>query len=346
MNKVINIRNKTISQEGLFVIAEVGNQFGGSYEKARELVKVASDAGADAVKFIFWYPDEILADKDTMYEYETSEGKKTEPLYDVVDRLRLSPSEWWYVRSLCLDKGILFSSTVNCPSAFDLANDIDTDFFKMSSWDWNFTDLWEWVAKTRKPVVADTGPVNTYEVARGMEIMKRWGNDKVVLLHCFHADQPGQVNMNSIPYMASAFDCLAGYSSADREDYYDAMSIALGGCILEKRLTLDTEGGTLDDARSKNPEEFKRYIETMRSLKEAMGKCDLIPSDADLKARKKWFRRLVADTTILKGQPILSGFMEAKRGETGVSSEHSHFFIGRNAKRDIQKNEDITWGDV
>ena len=79
MKKCINLRETQLQDGNVFIIAEVGNQFNGDVETARKLIDAAKDAGADAVKFIFWFPDEIMADKAQMYSYETAEGIKRKP---------------------------------------------------------------------------------------------------------------------------------------------------------------------------------------------------------------------------------------------------------------------------
>ena len=343
MNKEIRVQNKVISNDSLFIIAEVGNQFAGSLEKAKALCEAAKKAGTDAVKFIFWFPDEIYADNPE-YTYETTLGKKTEPIRDLLNRLRLTLTEWYEVQLVCDKLGIIMLSTINSASGFDWVIELGLPAFKLSSWDWDYTDLWRWCAKTGLPIIADMGPIAPTELERNLAIFNEYQNRDLVLLHCFHTQNIGQVNMKTISYLRS--HCLTGYSSAGRENTTDIISLALGGCVLEKRLTLNRSDGILHDAVSLEPDEFAEYVKTMRTVKVMLGKGLLTPSSEDVAMRKKYFRRIVASEDIVQGMPILRTQLNAVRGETGISPEYMDDFVGKTAKRNIRRNEDVDYSII
>ena len=348
MNKEIQILDKVVNQNSLFVIAEAGNQFNGNKQTALDLVDASADAGADAVKFIFWFPDEILADKELLYTYETVSGLKTEPMYDLLDRIRLSMTDWQDVMLRCSKRNILMMATINSPSGVDFAmcDGLDLPAIKLSTWDWNFMDLWKWVANSGKPTFVDTGAVTVQEIQRNIRYFRKARNSNLVLLHCFHTKDPMQMNMNSIPYLRDTCNCLVGYSATDYHDDLDVMALGLGACVLEKRITISRQGGVLHDSLSKEPGEFKEYVKRMRELKSSMGRYDVIPSDVDLSERKKWFRRIVADEDIKAGDEILRPMLEAKRGETGLDPAVMDDLLGKVALRDIKRNETIKIEDV
>lgn len=346
MNKCIGTRFSQISQDSLFIVAEVGNQFNGSVEVSKKLIDVCVDAGADAIKFIFWFPDEIFTDKSVMYKYETSEGFKVEPLWDIVERLTLPLSDWWKVRTYALKKELTMMATVLSPTGFEWAENLGLEAIKLSTWDWNYHELWRWAARSGRPVIADCGAVSEEEIEENVNIFKEEKNDNLALLHCFHTYKHDQMNMSTIPYLRERFDCLVGYAPADINDDLDIMSVGMGACILEKRLTLDCEGGVLHDIVSKEPAEFKKYVDKMRLLKQAVGEYGVFPSDGDLEQRKKWFRRLVADRNILKNNIIDSSMIASKRGEYGISPKYIYDFLGKKSRRDVDRNSDITYNCI
>lgn len=349
MNKELELQSrngvKVINLQELFVISEVGNQFNGDYETAIRLAKATKDAGADAVKYIFWFPDEIMAE-DRPYTYLTNEGEKTESMFDLLNRLRLTIEEWHEVKQYCDKIDILMLSTVNCPSAMDWAEELSLPAIKLSSWDWNFTDLWSWAAKMALPCIADLGAVTETEFGKNIKLFKDNLNGELMFLQCFHTDKPEQINMLNIPYLARKYDCLMGYSAAGRDDSLDALSIGLGACVLEKRLTLSRKGGILHDTVSKEPGELKEYVTAMRRLKQSLGSEKISFSNNDWAERKKWFRRVVADCNIAKGDFIWRQDLECKRGETGLAPDKIWDLVGKTAKRDIKRNEDIREEDV
>ena len=340
MNKVIPAGSKIVSQDNLFIMAEIGNQFNGSLETACKLVDVCIDARADAVKFIFWYPDEIMVDNPP-YTYMTSRGEVTEPMKDLLNRFRLSGEEWQDLREYCLDRKIAFMSTVISPSSFQLGKDLLIDAYKISAWDWNFPDLFDWVASTGMPAIMDVGACTQRELDNVIKIFDKHENENIILMHCIHADKNDQINMMAIPYLRDKYDCLVGYSSSNQDDELDLVSIGLGACVIEKRITLDRNACVLHDALSKEPDEFKSYVEKMRKAKEAMGEYNYIQSDRDLSERKRWFRHIVADEDIPEGEIVLRYMLEAKRGEFGMSAERIWEPVGKRTRRPLARNEVI-----
>ncbi len=343
----IEIQNKTIGKGyPLFIIAEIGVTCNYEMRITRELIDAAYEAGADAVKFIFWFPEEIMSDKTIEYTYETVHGTKSENMYEMLSKLRFTLDEWHEIKEYADKKDIIMFSTVNSPSGIEYAEEIGLLAYKLSSWDYNYFQLWRTIASLGKPMLIDTGPVNTLEVAKVIQLMREEGNDKSILIHCTHTDNYSEMNMRAIPYMERAFNTIVGYSSAGRDDETDIAAITLGATVLEKRLTMSRELPGHHHILGKEPEEFKNYVQLMRNIQTALGTPDLRPSEKDIEKRKKWFRHIVANQDIPKGTILTSDMLEAKRPENSVSPEYMQFFIGRKTKRELKYNEAITWEDV
>lgn len=347
MRKTIHIRNRTIGKgHPLFIVAECGVTCNYDIKIAKELIDVVRDSGADAIKFIFWFPEEIMSDKTIEYEYDTIEGVKSENMYEMLDQLRFSLDQWREIKMYADEKDVIIFSTVNSPSGIDYAEALGLEAYKMSSWDFNYTPLWRQVAEIGKPMIIDTGPVNSLELARVMQLMKDAGNDQSILVHCVHTIDPAQINMRSIPYMKNAFNSLVGYSSNFSTSETDVMAVTLGAVFLENRLTMSRSLPGHHHVISKEPNEFTAWVEQMKDVHLALGAYDLKPSRGDLEERKRWFRHLVANKDISAGTILEEDMLEAKRPEQGITPEFIQFFIGRPIKRDLSYNESISWEDV
>ena len=347
MRKQIQLRDKIIGEEApIFVIAEIGVTCNYDLEMAKALIGTVRDRGADAVKFIFWFPDEIMSDRTVLYDYDTTDGKKTENMYDMLNSLRFTLDEWKELKGYADDCGVVMFSTVNSPSGITYAESVGLEAYKLSSWDYNYLPLWRRIASLGKPMLIDTGPVSTLEVAKVLQVMKDEGNDQCVLLHCFHTQSPHEMNMRAIPYMRRAFDCLVGFSAEGQEDQNDIMAVTLGAKVIEKRLTLDRELTGHNHILSKEPEEFKRYVAMIRDVDSALGRYELRPSPNDLAERKKWFRHLVAARDVAEGTVLTEEMLDGKRPENGISPEYMNHFIGRPIRRALRADEAISWDDV
>lgn len=347
MRKEMQLGKRTVGDgHPLFIIAETGVTCNYDMQLTRQLIDVASDSGADAIKFIFWFPEEIMSDKEVVYSYQTVNGPKSENMFAMLSKLRFSLDEWREIKAYADQKNIVMFSTVNSPSGIDYAETLGLDAYKLSSWDFNYLPLWRKIAAIGKPMLIDTGPVNTLDVAKVIQVMKDEGNGQSVLIHCFHTDNPAEMNMNTIPYMKNAFNTLVGFSSSGREDETDIMAVSLGAAVIEKRLTMSRDLPGHHHFLSKTPKEFGDYVKMIRSVQVALGEHDLRPSKGDLRERRKWFRHLVANQDIPKGTRLTAEMLEGKRGEAGISPEYLDLIVGRETKRALTYNEDLAWEDI
>jgi N,N'-diacetyllegionaminate synthase len=347
MRKEIKIRNRVIGiDHPLFIVAECGVTCNYDMEITKRLIDVVHNSGADAIKLIFWFPEEIMSDRTVTYTYETVSGPKSENMYEMLDKLRFTLEEWHEIKKYADEKDVILFSTVNSPSGIEYAGSLDLEAYKLSSWDYNYFPFLKKIAAIDKPILMDTGPVNTLEAAKVMQLMKEAGNDQVILIHCFHTNEFNEMNMRAIPYMSRAFDSLVGYSAADRNDEMDIVAISLGAVVLEKRLTLRRDLPGHHHVLSKEPMEFKEYVKLMRNVHASLGTYDLRPSEGDLEVRRVGFRHIVANEDIRKGTELTAEMLEGKRPEIGVSPEHMDFFIGRTAKRNLKENEALSFDDV
>src|SRR3989344_422946 len=348
MRQEIKIGNRTLGDHHpLFIMAECGVTCNYDLDLTKQVIDVVAESGADGIKFIFWFPDEIMSDKGIDYTYETTSGTKTENMYTMLSKLKFSFDQWKQVKAYADEKNVVFFSTVNSPTGISWAEELALDAFKLSSWDFNYIPLWREIAKKGKPMIIDTGPVNAVEVQKVLDIMQEEGNDQSLLVHCYHTKLSEEINMRSIPYMRKTFDSLVGFSAVDYHDEMDIVGVSLGSCFLEKRLTIRRDLPGHHHAISKEPDEFKRYVEMIRSVSASLGTEDLRPSHADLLERKKWFRRLVANRELKAGTVLTADDLEGKRPEEGgISPEHLENFLGKTLKRDLRENEPITMTDV
>lgn len=347
MDQEFLIRDKKIGKNNpIFIIAECGVTCNYDMKTTKKLIDVVAASGADAIKLIFWFPEEIMSDKSVIYTYETINGTKSENMFEMLDKMRFSLNQWKEIKDYADQKQIILFSTVNSPSGIRFAEAIGLEAYKLSSWDFNYIPLWQKIAAIGKPMLIDTGPVDFAEVARVIQLMRDAGNPKSVLVHCFHTKDCSKMNMRTIPYMKKAFNSIVGYSAADSNDDLDIVAIALGAKVIEKRLTLSRKLPGHHHVLSKEPHEFNDYVSLVHKIENSMGVSDLLPSEEDKRERKKYFRHLVAKRNIPKGSILTEELLEGKRPEQGISPEHISFFIGRLTTRDLEKDESITWDVV
>lgn len=349
MQKRIRIGERVIGEgQPLFIMAEAGVTCNYDLALTKELIDVVKESGADAIKLIFWFPEEILSDRSVTFTYETADGgKKTENMFAMLDRLRFTFEQWQELKAYADSRGIVVFSTVNSPSGIDYSERLGLPAYKLSSWDYNYFPLWRRIAALKKPMLIDTGPVTAIDVAKVMHLVREAGNDEVVLLHCFHTTDFAQMNMRAIPYMAAAFDVLTGFSSSGHDISMDITAVTLGAAVLETRLTLSHTLPGHHHAVSKEPRAFADYVKTMRDVQSSLGVFDLRPSREDLKGRAGNFRRIVAARDISSGETLTADMLECKRpASDGLSPEYLDLLLGRRVVRDIKADQPLRLEDV
>ncbi len=347
MRDTIRIGTRTLGAEHpLFLMAECGVTCNYDMAITRDLIDAVREAGADAIKFIFWFPDELMSDRTITWEYETLDGPRSENMYDMLQKLRFSFDEWVEVKRYADERNVVMFSTVNTPTGIAWAEKLGLDAYKLSSWDYHCPVLWRQIARLGKPMLIDTGPVNATEVAATMDLLREEGNDQAVLVHCPHADEPDEINMRSIPYMRNAFGTLVGYSSKAQESESDITAVALGAVTIEKRLTMSRRLPGHHHILSMEPKEFAKWARMIRDVQRSLGAFDLRPSPADLGERWRSYRRLVAARDLPAGTRISADMLAEKRPQAGIPPDLAYVFIGRTLKRDLRENEAIRWDDV
>ncbi len=176
--KDIKIKNKILGlNHPIFISAEIGVTCNGDINLTKELIDAAKTAGADAVKLIFWFPEEIMTKNNKIYSYEIIKNNKKvlikENMFEMLTKLKFSLEEWFQIKEYANKKKIILFSTVNSPSGLNYAKNLKLDAYKMSSWDFNYIPLWDEIKNVGKPIIIDTGPVFKSELSKVVNILKK-----------------------------------------------------------------------------------------------------------------------------------------------------------------------------
>ena len=125
----------------VFIVFEAGPTHDG-LDSAKELVRHAIEAGADAVKFQILDPDRLVSDKSQVISFDILLDKKTgetktvsEPLYNILQQRCMSRQEWTHLKRYCDDMGIIFFSTATFYDEVDFLADIGCETVKVCSGD-------------------------------------------------------------------------------------------------------------------------------------------------------------------------------------------------------------------
>jgi N,N'-diacetyllegionaminate synthase len=329
-----------------YVIAEAGVNHNCDLGLGLRLVTTARASGADAIKFQSYSASRISTRVAPRYWFEPQDPKGTQ--WDSFDKLdKLPEADFRALIAHARKEGITAFSTPFDDDAVDLLADMDMPAFKIASADLTCHPLLERAARVGKPMILSTGTSTLGEVEEALEVCRRAGNDRVVLLHCTlkYPCPPEGINLRMMQHLMRAFpEVPVGLSDHSLGTSVPQAAVALGACVIEKHYTVDkTLPGSADHPISVDPPELRAMVEGIRTVEKALGKpmkgLEPLEKDAWLYAR----RSVTSATTIPKGAPITRAMLTYKRPGTGINPRFFDMVIGRVASVDIPEDTTITW---
>jgi N,N'-diacetyllegionaminate synthase len=332
----------------VFIIAEAGVNHNGSMEIARELVDMAVECGADAIKFQTFKAEECVGAYADKAEYQMENMPVKESQLDMVRKLELPFEEFRVLQSYCKGKGILFISTPDGTESLNFLVSLDVPIIKIGSTEVSNVEYLKEIGNTGKEIILSTGMSNLGEVEQAINILKSTGNKNIKIMHCT-TDYPTaeeDVNVRAMVTMREAFKVPVGLSDHTVGNEAAVVAVALGAEFVEKHITLDKKMDGPDHKASMEPIEFKSYVTAIRNTEKVLGDGIKRPTAREILIMKDVRRSIVASTDLTKGTVIEKTMLAYKRPGSGIKPDLVDVVTGRVLKRDIHKDELIMWEDL
>jgi pseudaminic acid synthase len=275
MSETIAIAGKQIGVGfPTYIIAEVSANHNQDILIARKTVIAAAEAGVDAVKFQTYTPDTLTFDSDSeIFQIEHGTAWDGRTLYSIYSEGYM-PWEWHAeLFDLANSLGLAAFSSPFDPSAVDYLANLDVPAFKIASFEIVDIPLVRYVAQQGKPVLISTGIAREEDILAAVTACREEGNDQIVVLKCTSAypAPAAELNLLTIPTIASQFDVIPGYSDHTMTSTAAIAAATLGARVIERHITLDREAGGLDSGFSTSASEFKDLVDQIRETESALG---------------------------------------------------------------------------
>jgi len=329
----------------IFIIAELSANHLQKFDNAVKLIKAAKEAGADAVKLQTYTPNTITIDCDNEYfqikQGTLWDGKTLYQLY----KEAYTPWEWQpKLKEIAQREGLICFSSVFDKSAVDFLEEIDVPAYKIASFEITDIPLIEYVASKGKPVIISTGIATLSDIEEAVNACKRMGNNQIALLKCTSAYPAPleEINLRTIPSMADTFKTVVGLSDHTLGIPVPIASVALGGCIIEKHLTLDRKLGGPDAAFSLEPSEFKEMVKSVREVEKALG---VVSYELTKRIRRsrEFSRSLFVVKDVKAGEVFTKENVRSIRPGYGLPPKFLKEVLGRRAECDIKAGTPLGW---
>ncbi|MDB6081699.1 MAG: pseudaminic acid synthase [Chlamydiia bacterium] len=352
MAKQITVGKHTIGMDQPpFIVAEMSGNHNHSLDRALKLVEAAANAGVQAIKLQTYTPDTMTLDiKSFPFLIEDPKslwnGKTLYELYQEAT----TPWEWHEpIFRRAKELGLIAFSTPFDATSVDFLESLPDapPCYKIASLEIVDHDLIAKVASTKKPLIISTGASTLEEIKEAVAVAKAAGCRDLILLKCTSAypANPQTLNLRTLPHLAQTFDTLVGFSDHSLGIGSAIASIALGGCLIEKHITLARSDGGVDAAFSLEPAEFRMLVTESVNAWKALGKVQYGVENSE-KTSFSHRRSLYFVKDLKKGEEITKEHIRAIRPGFGLPPKHLKELLGKKVQKDIKRGDPVKWDGV
>lgn len=323
-----------------FIIAEAGVNHNGKVSIAKRLVDKAKYAGADAIKFQTFIPEQLTTVNVKTAKYQS---KKSISQQSLLKKLNLKFNDFIELKKYCKKKNIFFLS-----SAFDLESlnfllKLNLKFYKIPSGQINDLPYLYLLAKKNKKILLSTGMSNLNEITKCLKTLIKYGTNKanISLLHCNSAypTPMDDINLKVLNLFKKKFKTQIGLSDHSLGTLAPVLSIALGAKFIEKHFTLSKKMIGPDHKSSLDPKEFKIMVQNIRFAEKILGKEEKIVTKSEKQNIKFVRKSIVAKKIIEEGEKLSNSNITTKRPGHGVNPMKFFKVLGKKATKKFNKDE-------
>jgi N-acetylneuraminate synthase/N,N'-diacetyllegionaminate synthase len=331
-----------------YLIAEIGVNHNGNIDLAKEMILLAKECGADAVKFQT-YKTALLASPETpKVDYQKKTTDLNESHYDMLKKLELSRNDHIELFQFCKKNHINFLSTPYDINSAKFLKDLGVNFFKTASADIVDLPLHEFIASTGNPTIISTGMSTMSEIKKVIDIYKKKKNNNFILLHCVSnypcSDQ--SLNMNAISTIKNKFLCPVGYSDHSIGNLAAVIAISKGAKLIEKHFTKDKSLNGPDHKASSDPDEFKELVKNVRRSEKMLGSFIKNIQEEEIQMSSVSKKSIFLSRNLKKNAIIKISDVFIKRPGNGILANEIYNVCGMKIKINLKKNHKLLWSDL
>ena len=343
MSPKIKIKNRSIGKDFKpLVIAEVGINHEGSYQKAKKIVYDAYQSGAECVKFQYHIPE------DEMIKNDVIPGNSNESIWDIISRCALSNEEEYDLKKYVDELGMIYLSTPFSKSAADKLEEMNVPAFKIGSGECNNYPLVKHIASFGKPIILSTGMNDIESISKSVEIFENY-DIPYALLHTtsMYPTPYDKVRLGALNSLQEEFpNAVIGLSDHSLGIYTCVASIALGASILEKHFTSNKSWSGPDIPISLLPSEFKELINASNIIFQASGGSKTI-LDEEKPTIDFAYASVVTIKDINAGELLTPDNIWVKRPGNGeILAIDFVNVLNKKVLVDIKKNKQLKWNMI
>lgn len=328
------------------IIAELSGNHNQSFERAMEIVEMAAQAGAHALKLQTYTADTMTIDLDQGEFFIEDENSlwKGETLYSLYEKAH-TPWDWHKpIFDRCRELGMIGFSTPFDATAVDFLEELNVPCHKIASFEIVDLPLIARVARTGKPMIISTGMASVSEIDEAVHTARENGCQDLIVLKCtssYPAD-PSASNVATIPHLRQLFNCQVGLSDHTMGIGAAVAAVAMGAVVIEKHITLSRDDGGVDSAFSLEPDELSSLVRETSTAAQALG--EISYGRNAVEAGSLIFRRSLYIVEDLKAGDVLDNQnLRTIRPGYGLPPKFIEQLMGKRVTKDVARGTPASW---
>ena len=328
-----------------YIIAEIGQNHNGQVELAKQLIDMAVEAGANAVKFQKRdIPSELTKEAfNKPYDNPNSFGR-TYGEHRIA--LELDEEQHRELKEYAMARGITYFVTPTDIPSVDMMERLDVPFYKVASRDLTNIPLLHRLAQTCKPVIISTGMATLQDIDEAVEALGKDRKD-IIILQCisqYPADLD-RVNLKVMDTLKERYGKIVGFSDHTTGIVASVTASILGASVIEKHITLNKAMKGSDQAGSAERDELTKMIQFIRESRLTLGDGVKDVDPVTNKAKIKLARSITSKRNIKKGEILTEDMITLKSPGDGLLWREKGKILGKKARRDIEADYTLREAD-
>lgn len=347
-DSILNINGQKIGPgHKTYFVADIAANHDGDLGRAKELIYLAAEAGADAAKFQHFQAETIVSDRGfkDMGDKQSHQSKWKKSVSEVYKDASVNLSWTEQLKSTCEDAGVAFFTTPYSLEVIDQLN-LYLPAYKIGSGDISWRDMVEKVSSQGKPYFMACGASTMDEVVTAVD----WAveiNPQIGLMQCntnytAELENFNFINLNVLKVLREMYPSMVlGLSDHTPKHATVLGAVALGASIIEKHFTDNINRIGPDHTFSMDPASWRDMVDRTRELELALGAGVKKVEDNELETVVLQRRSLRAADSFKAGHVIALGDFIPLRPcpKDAVSPAKMRDIIGVSLKKNIEKGD-------
>ena len=330
-NKIVGVNSRCL------IVAEISANHDSKLSNAIKLIKLAAQAGADAVKLQTYKPETITLNsfnKDFLIKKDSPwSGKKN--FWNLYKKGH-TPWEW---HKKLFDEAKknnieIFSSPFD-ETAVDLLEKLGCKAYKIASPEITHIPLIVKAAKTGKPIIISTGLSKLVDLTNAIKAVRKTGNNKIIVTKCTssYPAPADELNLKTMMDISKKFKVHVGFSDHSIGNVAATTAVALGAKIIEKHFKLKDKK-TIDSFFSVDKSDFINLISNIREVEKTIGKTNYSVTKSAIK-HLVGKRSIYTSSTIRKGDIFTIDNIKVVRPSLGLDPKYFHYMLGKKSNYNL-----------